>query len=547
MATVSTLHLDRYNIATWNDATIGTNYAGDWWLEPVFQMNDSDSLVTTDDWYGDRCIGSQGSVHILDQQWILSVSWGDGFAIRRINDNGTITRVYGVSNGNGYNHHTGLVYHPGTRQVFINQYNTPRMGVVDLGAWIDAGKPDNGAGITQTDNIYQLDATWNFPTDQTGTSYENGLGLAGDWLYMASYARNAVNGVYRWNVNTRQYETIPIQGLNWNSSYWEGTFVYDDRLDRLFYLVRWTGGLSIIENASSANPTARFVSFSGHGANHCTYKGVFYPEPGNTNRIIVGGEWRFFDLDITDVLAGTTNTPTYLNERYTYNNPWALRNYFPFASDDPYMEDEYRGGSPYGPYWIPIYSDRGWLRKSGWFDLENFAPVGRCGEDNYSHERDTVFSDYMGGTFKVTSANGTHYYIYAGYGWDGHRIRVYNKPFLLKPQYSITFGTLTNADGIAAVDLDALPWTWKVPSGTTLTVEVSNNNGSTYEAYSGGLHEFASTGTQLRVRYTASGLENKMPYAYRSNGVPMAIAYAPGYMNLPNLKALTTRIAGRNG
>ena len=547
MASVSTLNLDRYNIATWNDATIGTSYIGDWWLEPVFQMNDSESLVGTDDWYGDRCIGTAGSVFILDQQWILSVSWGDGFAIRRINDNGTITRVYGVTYGNGYNHHCGIAYHPGTRQAIITQYNTPRLGVVDLGAWIDAGKPDNGAGITQTDNIYYKDATWNFPTDQTGTSYESGIKFAGDWLYMASYGRDAVNGVYRWNINTRQYETIPISGLNWNSAYWEGTFVYDDRLDRMFYLVRWTGGLTIIENASSATPTARFVSFSGHGSNHCTYKGVFYPDPNNTNKIVVGGEWRFFELDITGVLAGSTNTPTYIRERYTYNSPWGFRNYFGFGSEDPYMQDEYRGGSIYGPSWVPIYADRGWLRKHGWLDQEEFAPVGRVGEDNYSHHRDTVFSDYMGGTFKVTSANGTHYYIYAGYGWDGHTIRVYNKPFLLKTQYSITFGTHTNSDGIAAVDLDANSWVWKIPGGTTVVTEVSNNNGSTFEAYSGGIHEFSSTGTQLRVRYTVNGYEYKMPYAYKSNGSPFAIIYAPGYQNLPNLKGLTTRIAGRNG
>lgn len=547
MSAVSLYSLDRNNISTWNDATIGVNYGGAHWLEPVFQMNDSESLVTTDDWYGDRCIGSFGSVEILDQQWIMSVSWGDGFAIRRINDDGTITRVYGVGDGNGYNHHTGLAYHPGTRQIFVCQYNTSRMGVIDIGAWIDAGKPDDGSGITRTTNIYQKDATWNFPTDRCGTSYENGMKMVGDWLYFATYARDTVNGVYRWNVLTRQYELLSIEGNSYNSQYWEGSFVYDDRIDRLYYQVRWSGGLNIIENASTATPTARFVSYSGYGANHVTMKGVYYPDPSNTNIIVVSGDRRFFKLDISDIVNGVSNTPIFLQEKYVYNNPWYARQYYPFGSEDPYQEDEYRGGNKYGTAWIPMYPDRGWLRKSGWFDQDNFEPVGRQGEDNYSHHRDTVFADYMGGTFKVTSANGTDYYIYAGYGWDGHRIRVYNKPFLLKPQYSITFGTFTSSDPIAAVDLDSIGWTWKIPPNTTLAVEVSNDNGSTYEAYSGGIHEFSSTGTQFRVRYTANGLEYKMPYAYTIGSYPTAIIYAKGYENLPNLKALTYRIAGKNG
>ena len=414
--------------------------------------------------------------------------------------------------------------------------------------WDTNGRPDDGAGITQTNNIYQKDATWNFPTDRVGTSYECGLKFAGDWLYMSSYSRDTLNGaVYRWNIRTRQYETISLRGNTYNSSNWEGSFIYDDRLDRMYFMVRWNGGLNIIENASTDNPTGHFVSFSGHGANHCTSKGIVYPDHNDTNRIICSGERRFFELDISDVVAGTTNTPTYIRERYVYNNPWYFRQYYGIGSEDPYMTDEYRGGTPHRQNWIPIHADRGWLRKCGWFDQENFEPVGRQGENDYSHHRDTVFTDYMGGTFKVTSENGTHYHIFCGYGWDGHRIRVYTEPHLLKTQYSITFGTFTSDSNIAAVDLETLGYTIKEPSNTNMTVEVSNNNGSTYEAYSGGIHVFSTSGTQFRARYTATGLEYKMPYAYRAGGQATAILYADGYENLPNLRELSFRIAGRNG
>lgn len=537
---------------TYSDTTLGAGYSGEHWIEPVWKMNDSDGGRTAaDNWNGDRCIGTLGSVHILDQEWILSVSWGDGFAIRRINDDGTITRVSSDSSPNGYNHNSALAYHPGTRQAFISQYNTSRMGVVELGDWIDAGKPDDGAGINYIKNIYYKDATWNFPTDRVGTSYECGLKLAGDWLYMSSYSRDTLTGeVYRWNVITHEYETVQLEGNTYSTKNWEGSFVYDDQLDRMFYQVRWGGGLNIIENASSDVPRGYFVSYSGHGSNECRYKGVVYTEPGNTNKILVGGSYRFFELDITNIINGSTNTPTYLREIACSGLPWNLDQYYPFGSEDPYMLDKYRGGNPYGPKFIPIYADRGWGRKQGWFDLENFNPVGRQGENDYSHHRDTVFADYHGGTFTVTSRNGTDYHIHCGYGWDGHSIRVYKEPHLLKTSYSVTFGNQDEFNdfeaNISAVDISTSGYTWVIPSDTSVLMEVSNNDGSTYEPYSGGIHEFTSVGTKLRVRFTANGLEWKMPYAY-SNSLPIATMYGEGYENISELKTLTNRIAGQNG
>lgn len=545
MGIVNSMSLIRQNVPTYAECTLGSTYQGKYWVEPVFQANDSETRVHRHDWYGDRCIGSLGSVHVFQQQWLFTVSWGDGFAIRRINDNGNWTGVYGVTYGNGYNHHNSLAVHDTLHIAIVTQYNTPRVGVIDFSQWVANGMPDDGSGIVQYDNIYYKDATWNFPTDRSGTSYECGIKFAGDWLYMDTHARDTVNGVYRWNAVTHEYQLLPIANNGFNSAYWEGTFVYDDRNDRMFYQSRWSGGLNVIDNASTDNPTAFHISYSGHGANHCVYKGVVYLN-GDPNRILVGGDWRFFELDITNCNESNA-TPVFVREVYTNSGDHGFNNYMPFGSDDPYNENEYKGGNKYGSAFIPIYSDRGWLRKQGWFDLENFQPVGRCGEDNYSHHRDTWFTDYVGGMYKVTSANGTDYWAGCGYSWDGHAINSYSKPLLLKTNYTVTFGNddqnqLPDGANITAVDLTTGYTAW-IPSNTSIALEVSNDNGGTYETYTGGVHAFSSTGNRLRVRYTFNGLEYKMPYL-KCLTFPTAVLLGEGYEHSSNAKTLNYKISG---
>ena len=81
-----------------------------------------------------------------------------------------------------------------------------------------------------------------------------------------------------------------------------------------------------------------------------------------------------------------------------------------------------------------------------------------------------------------------------------------------------------------------------ITSNTSLSLEVSNNNGSTYETYSGGIHTFSSTGDRLRVRYTFNGLEYKMPYLKAT--FPVATMFGEGYEHSSNAKTLNYKISG---
>lgn len=82
---------------------------------------------------------------------------------------------------------------------------------------------------------------------------------------------------------------------------------------------------------------------------------------------------------------------------------------------------------------------------------------------------------------------------------------------------SIEYGTFTATENIDFVSLNTREHF--VPSGCSLTKYVSNNNGSTWETYNEGsddIHTFSSTGTQLRVKYVATGNAAKAPYKMSS-------------------------------
>ncbi len=54
-----------------------------------------------------------------------------------------------------------------------------------------------------------------------------------------------------------------------------------------------------------------------------------------------------------------------------------------------------------------------------------------------------------------------------------------------------------------------------IPTDCSVNIQVSNNNGSTYEAYdksSTESHVFATTGTQLKVKISAKGFYDKSPF-----------------------------------
>jgi len=125
----------------------------------------------------------------------------------------------------------------------------------------------------------------------------------------------------------------------------------------------------------------------------------------------------------------------------------------------------------------------------------------------------------------MSSANGSKYWIQMGYGGDGHAFTIWDenvKPNELIGDWELVHGTFT-LENSANVDMVHVgnAQSFKVPANCTLTVYVSNNNGSTWETYdrtSDNAHVFSSTGTQLRVKFTATGRPDRSPYYVGNKG-----------------------------
>ena len=162
----------------------------------------------------------------------------------------------------------------------------------------------------------------------------------------------------------------------------------------------------------------------------------------------------------------------------------------------------------------------------GWIDTDNnhasvFSRRASITEDTSTGSRGrSIDTDYGQPMILMESANGSKYWIHTGYsGSDGHRFHTYAesvKPMELIGNWEIVYGTYTleNSANVDVVFLGNVQH-FNIPSSCSLTAYVSNNNGSTWETYdvaSTTAHAFTTTGTQLRVKLSASGHPNKAPY-----------------------------------
>ena len=148
----------------------------------------------------------------------------------------------------------------------------------------------------------------------------------------------------------------------------------------------------------------------------------------------------------------------------------------------------------------------------------------------------------------MSSANGTKYWIRMGYGSDGHSFRIWSEatnPIQLCGDWEVVFGTFTldnsaNVDMVFVAGIDD----FIIPSNCGLTVYVSNNNGSSWETYdedSNEAHVFSSTGTQLRIKLSATGHPNKSPFLQSKSGLAVDYGSMHAAAKNSNIKFKITR------
>jgi len=485
---------------------------------------------------GDRVIG-QGAFGV-DGDLLLTTGWGDGFAIRRLNNDGSMTKLYHDNNAlyrdtsSTYNHINSMAYHTGSSQVCLTTHNVNGYSMIDYSDIKDTSTTTNNVVNNRPSSQYVFSNGANI--DRSGLYYATGTVTAGDWLYILDYdathykkypRRHWTNGTEELlDGSTTSSGDVYSGGAAVDRNGYRGYLAYDEVNDRVFYNVYYNANFTVIDDASTANPKIIWCDLGDAGVGDDGYEqGLFVPDPTNyPNKIIIGGSSRFVYVDITPCLSG--NAPTITDTIYVDSASYGFQPsvLVRAGTRTQSITNEYCDKMPGYPWFVPTASDRGRNMLDGWLDFDNNRIVGLYRHDSTTEDTTTggrgrsYRSDYSNPIFRMQSANGTKWWVKTGYGYDGHSFKVWSDTYGndLIGNWSCEFGTYqldntsTNINFVHVGTHDHF-----VTGGHSLTIYVSNNNGSTWEQYTAdSVHTFSSSGTQLRVKYVATGGPDKAPY-----------------------------------
>lgn len=508
-------------------------------IVPVWKRGMSNQTSSYGDG-GERCIGGWNAYEV-DGDLLMTVGWGDGFAIRRLNNDGTMTRIFQDSNflyrdtGSVYNHMQSIAIDKVNKLGVVMSYNVYGYTTFDYSGCLNGGstfvKHPRPSHSNPQFFIGSQDTSQGY-IRRVGNSYVGGLCAAGEWIYAHEHDARHYKKVMRRNLRTGEEQILPTADIKYPGSATEdrngyrGHIYYDEVNDRIYYCTYYNANFTLVLNASTANPQTVWCDMGDAGMGDDGYEyGLFVPEPeSDPNIIAIGANSRIAYIDITPCFSGTR--PTVLKQFYTENGDRGAAFGVLFRAGTKYQSrtNDAMDKHPSDNYFLPTSADRGRNMLDGWIDMENERIVGlerhdTVVEDTSSNGRGRSYrADYSAPIFRMRSANGTPYWIKTGYGYDGHSIRVWDDSvgYGLMGNWSIEYGTFTLGNNANIDFVNLKVHEHQVPGGCSLNYYVSNNNGSTWENYTAlddsTHHVFTSSGTQLRVKFVATGLDTKAPY-----------------------------------
>ena len=541
---------------------------------------------------GDRVIGFHNGYDI-DGDILITVGWGDGCAVRRLNNDGSMTRLYYDSQAlwrdttSTYNHIQSVAMAKGVNKAVIMSYNVYGYSIIDYRGAVD-GTTNGGAVIREdrpthtnpTDFIDEEGDRSNGYLRRAGYYYQGGLCAAGEWVYGSSHDAIHYKKFPRRNLATGVHEMLEGAGTgsdkytgsadNDRNGY-RGYLNYDEVNDRMYYWdYEGNGSFTVILDASTSSPKTLWCDLedSVAGTNPTTFaangysreSGMLCVDPANApNVIICGGYDRILKVDYSPCFSG--GAPLVLDQNYLRNYEEGIDNNSITRVGVKYQKTS---GLPMDrmpgyPNHMPISGDRDQGKiDSGHHDLSTFKSYSPRQLSNYVEDQASQFggaargrswqSSYGVPMVKMASANGSEYWVRMGYGSDGHSFRIYpeaTKPWEFIGNWTIEFGTFT-LDNSANVDMVFIGGVedFVIPSNCSLTVYVSNDNGSTYSTYdtaSTEAHVFTATGTQLRVKLVAIGHPDKAPFIQNKAGLIVDYASMHDAAKDSNIKHKITR------
>tara|TARA_R110002126_G_C10457647_1_gene500057 strand:+ start:439 stop:2178 length:1740 start_codon:yes stop_codon:yes gene_type:complete len=554
-----TVSLERADIQSIVGAA-ANDYDGQVAIVPVTKRGMSNTTVSSgsgDYDGGDRVIGF-GNGYEIDGDLLLTVGWGDGFAIRRLNDDGTMTRLFYDSQflwrdtTSTYNHLQSVAIDKVNKLGVVMTYNVEGYTTFDYSGCVDGGttfvKDPRPTHSLPDVFIGSQDIAGGY-VNRVGGGYYSGLCAAGEWIYAADHDSHHYKKVMRRNLRTGVEERLATNDTNVmypgsaaeDRNGYRGKCFYDEVNDRVLNSRFYNANFVLIVDASTANPKTVWCDMGDAGQGDDGYEhGWFIPDPVNEPNVFwTGCNSRFTKMDVTPCFSG--NTATILD--ITYVNGTAPGNNYSI---------EFRAGSKYKsaasgqptdrmpgyPNFMPTAADRGRAMNPGWVDFDNNRMVtlyryNNTTEDTTSLGRGRSYrQDYGNPVVRMYSANGTPWWISTGYGADGHGFRIWNDTYKneLIENWEVRYGdyALPNAANIDFVFWNKL--NYFVPSECSLTFYVSNNEGATWETYSGTEteeHNFSSTGNTLICKIVANG--NPSKNAYKMSNGPDTILFGTKY------------------
>ena len=536
-----------------------SDYEGQKGIMPITKGGYSNTVVNSssgDYDGGDRVIGWPNGFEV-DGDLLFTAGWGDGFAIRRLNNDGSMTELFHDNNflyrdtSSTYNHMQSVAISTTQQKGVVMTYNVDGYTTFDYSGLVNGGTTFSKDARPTHSNPQRFiggAGSSGLNISSAGLYYTSGLVAAGDWIYVGEYDARHYRRCLRRSMSDGTEEVLgssdgTADKLSGSATVdrngYRFTLFYDEVNDRVFYFSYYNGNFQVVLDASTSTPELLWCDIGDTGKGDDGYEqGLFIPDPTNApNRMWIGGSNRILDIDITpcltggaptvhnDISVGSTTTNIALDCLFRFGNKYQKTSGLPMDKDPTYTN------------YIRTYADRGRNRTLGWVDTTNnktpcFVRHNNQTEDTTTGSRGrSIRFDYGGHHVLMASANGTKYWVQTGYSYDGHRFMTYEEsdyPKRLIGNWEIVYGTYTlansaNIDEAFVSNVDK----FDIPSNCSLTVYLSNNNGSSWETYdlsSTTAHKFSSTGTQLRVKISASGHPDKSPYYMGYDG-PLTVHY----------------------
>ena len=467
---------------------------------------------------------------------IVSVGWGDGFCVRKMETAGSMS----------------VLFHDTTAPVNAS-CNSIGIDKVRYEAYTGGYTQDGFAkyNFADTSSISQVDtitiASNGISHQRPGTSYINGLGVAGDWLYVGHYDIGDYNYITKWNTQTSQSDDLLV--LNRITDFRYGQVRYEEDLDRMHFHWLRDGDWCIVVSASLSSSaivngtTSQSICMrtSDLGISNDHYSNGHVRMSGSLYEYIVAGFiGRFTYCDVGNMLTASSITPgdnaKLVRENSAQLNRAEVR-YFPQEKVSWYGS-LVEANEVLGSKLILCTADRNHLTYMGWIDQVNMVLVGdpyyfsygfgtgdiRTGGGGtvYTWESDgnEFFAGYGGQCVLATGEDGDDYWIFSMYNSDGFRSyakSTWPDGFGLCETAQIIFGSfeLPNNLEIGSIYIGNVLVDLYTASGATMDIKVTNDGGTSWESYdyvSDDTHYFDSVGTSSQIKLEFSGSISQSAY-----------------------------------